>query len=73
MKILTRSRVLDISSTIAALMHTSNELLDEGAAAGINYGLVLLADEIGVLHVVQRMLNTHHGEIKEDEKNETGN
>lgn len=73
MKILTRSRVLDISSTIAALMHTSNELLDEGTAAGINYGLVLLADEIGVLHVVQRMLNTHLGEIKEDEKNETGN
>ena len=36
MKILTRSRVLDISSTIAALMHTNNELLDEGTAAGIN-------------------------------------
>lgn len=73
MKILTRSRVLDISSTIAALMHTNNELLDEGTAAGINFGLVLLSDEIGVLHVVQRMLNTHHGEIKEDEKSETGN
>ena len=73
MKILTRSRVLDISSTIAALMHTNNELLDEGAAAGSKYGLVLLADEIGVLHVVQRMLNTHLGAIKEDEKNETGN
>ena len=73
MKILTRSRVLDISSTIAALMHTNNELLDEGTAAGINYGLVLLADEIGVLHVVQRMLNTHHRGIKEDEKNEAAN
>lgn len=65
--------MLDISSTIAALMSTNNDLLDKGTAAGINYGLVLLADEIGVLHVVQRMLNTHHGEIKEDEKNETGN
>ena len=73
MKILTRSRVLDISSTIAVLMHTNNDLLDEGTAAGINFGLVMLADEIGVLHVVQRMLNTHHGEIKEDEKNETAN
>ena len=73
MKILTRSRVLDISSTIAALMHTNNDFLDEGIAAGINYGLVLLSDEIGVLHVVQRMLNTHLGAIKEDKKNETGN
>lgn len=68
MKILTRSRVLDISATIAALMYTNNELLDEGNAAGINFGLVLLADEIGVLHVVQRMLNTHYREIKEDKK-----
>ena len=73
MKILTRSRVLDISSTIAALLSTNNDLLDKGTAARINYGLVLLADEIGVLHVVQRMLNTHYGAIKEDEKNETGN
>lgn len=68
MKILTRSRVLDISSTIAAIMHTNNELLDESTAAAVNFGLVLLADEIGVLHVVQRMLNTHYREIKEDKK-----
>lgn len=68
MKILTRSRVLDISSTIAALMHTNNKLLDEGTAAGINYGLVLLADEIGVLHIVQRMLNTRRGNTEEDDE-----
>ena len=73
MKILTRSRVLDISSTIAAIMQTNNDLLDEGTAAGINYGLILLADEIGVLHVVQRMLNTHYRESKEAGENETGN
>lgn len=73
MKILTRSRVLDISSTIAALMYTNNKRLDEGTAAGINFGLVMLADEIGVLRVVQRMLNTHLGAIKEDEKNEAAN
>lgn len=73
MKILTRSRVLDISSTIAALMYTNNKRLDEGTATGINFGLVMLADEIGVLPVVQRMLNTHHEAMKEYEKNETAN
>ncbi len=73
MKILTRKRVENAAITIAALMQTNLDMLGEGMASGINLGLFMIAEELGMLPEVQRILNIRCRKTKEDEKNETGN
>ena len=73
MKILTRKRVENAAITIAALMQTNLDMLGEGMASGINLGLFMIAEELGMLPEVQRILNIHCRKTKEDEENEAGN
>lgn len=71
MTLFTRKRKRNVATIIAALILTNMDLLDQGTAAGVNTGLIMIADELKLFPHVQKILNDNAQ--KEDEKNETGN